>query len=266
MKFLMGTLIAVFLSSSVLAAPFQGSEDSLEDQDQTEEVADSNRSEDAQSKDESSEEASCQSVSFKNAPWRAFANGNAYSYPRVNRADELILLPVTVYAGASAYLYTNPDNIKPPFEVMFEFNTLDDDGGMYRVWNSADGIRFFFLRNISRYGQPLAGGSMGRSAVAGGYAVSFPIYGARRARLDDYQGSTIKRVPFSKAYSHGEWIPVKVTVKEGGITVVADNLTLFEQKVNWALGKTGDAMGFSAATGAANSSHMIRNFCIRPLN
>ena len=270
MKLLISLLAAFALNSSAFAAPFWDVSSDLDEQQTVEEQQSEPEIEDSEEVEPADKtipetERSCLLVDFKQAPWKSFANSNAFDYPVINKNKELELMPVTVYGGAAAYLFTNPENIQPPFEVTFDFSTFDDDGGYNRVWNSGDGIRFFFLRNISHYGQPLAGGSMGRSAAPGGYAISFPMYGSRQVRLDNHQGRPLKRVPFSRSYSHGEWVRISIMVREDGVTVTADNNKLFDYKTDWEQGRTGNAMGFSAATGAANSSHMIRNFCLRRL-
>ena len=205
----------------------------------------------------------CQPISFLEN-WKARHNSNAYGYPRVLESETLELLPDDLYGGAVAYL--NNNKTEPPYEVRFEFKTFDSDGGRdnSKIWHSADGVRFFFLRSEKGYGTPMEGSAMGRSEAKGGYAVDFPIYGYRRMRITDDNGLALTQIFFPKAYTHEEWIPVTVTITADQITVRADGKKL-SRKISASTRVTGKSFGFSASTGAADAQHLVRNLCLKKL-
>ena len=204
-------------------------------------------------------EAICYKFTEKN--WDFRHNIWAKGWPRVLTPGELELLPDNKFnAGAAAVLN---NTMRPPFEVTFEFSTYDDDGGPNQVWNSADGIAFFFFKNGAEYGTPPSGNRMGLSRSAGGYAVTLPIYGQRRATLLTADGIELKYVPFRQAYTHGKWVPVRIQVMPNRVIVKGDKWLLMDTSFNFDTQHS--ALGFSAATGAADSQHKVRNFCIRSL-
>lgn len=212
-------------------------------------------------------EAICQPISFNAKGWVSAANHNATDYPIIvgRKIEELILLPDDRYSAATAAIYAN--TVTPPFEVQFEFNTFDDDGGYNgsQVWHSADGISFFFLKDGTRYGTPPNGGKMGQSKKGGGLAVSFPMYGSRQVRLSETGGRTLTQRYFRNAYSHGKWIPVSVTVKADGVTVKSEDKNLFTYPLDLKNFQHGNSIGFSAATGAADARQEVRGLCIKKL-
>ena len=209
----------------------------------------------------------CQPVSFKAKGWVSATNYNATDYPIIvgKKTEELILLPDDRYDAATAAIYAN--KVTPPFEVQFEFNTFDDDGGYSgsQVWHSADGISFFFLKDGTRYDTPENGNKMGQSSEGGGLTVSFPMFGARKVRFSQADGKTLVERNFRDAYSHGKWIPVSVIVKTDSITVKSDDKQLFKYTLNIRDFQQGNSLGFSAGTGAADARHEVRGLCIRNL-
>ena len=259
MKYRYGCLFLVLISPLLLAAPL------LEDDIESESESGSSENQPTPAEDvfTATDGDNCQPISLSKR-WKAEGNENAYGYPRVLKDKSLELLPDNLYGSATSYRYNN--KAKPPYEVRFEFRTFDDDGGYGggKIWHSADGIRFFFLRDFKNDGDPMAGGAMGRSDVGGGYAVDFPLYGYRRARITDDNGHSLTQRPFAQAYTDGSWVAVSVTIGTNEIIVKANNLR-FSRKVNTSKNSTGSSFGFSAATGAADSQHMIRNVCMKKL-
>ena len=255
MNYRYGCLFLALISPLLLAAPLP--------KDDIEGESDTSENMPTPAEEVFTDDDNCQSISLHKR-WKAKYNSNAYGYPRVKKDKSLELLPDNLYGGATAYLYNN--GAKPPYEVRFEFRTFDNDGGYDggKVWHSADGIRFFFLRHYKGYGVPMSGGGMGRSEVEGGYAVDFPTYGYRRVRITDDSGHSLMQRAFSLAYTNGDWVAVSVMVKNDEIIVKTGSLQL-SRKLDTRKNSTGNSFGFSAATGAADSQHMIRNVCMRKL-
>ena len=269
-----GYIFALVFTSSAMGAPtFPNTENNdemtappLEDVSPT--VEDNQTpDEDPQPQNEPEPEATCLPISFKAKGWVSAANYNASDYPIIvgNEIEELMLLPDDRYGAATAAIY--PNTVTPPYEVRFEFNTFDNDGGYSssQVWHSADGISFFFLKNGTRYGTPANGGKMGQSARGGGLAVSFPMYGSRRVRLSETGGKTLTQRYFKDAYSHGRWIPVSVTVQAEDITIKSGDKQLIKYALNYKDFQQGNSFGFSAATGAADARQEVRGLCVKKL-
>lgn len=82
-------------------------------------------------KPESPEPSPCIPISFKAKGWVSAANSNATDYPIVVDKETLILLPDDRYGAATAAIFSSL--VSPPFEVQFEFNTYDNDGGYQGV-------------------------------------------------------------------------------------------------------------------------------------
>lgn len=219
----------------------------------------------SEKKTDVTEPAQCVPISFKAKGWTRASNSNASDYPIIVDKETLILLPDDRYGAATAAIFSSL--VSPPFEVQFEFNTYDNDGGYNGsyIWHSADGISFFFLKKGARYGTPGDGGKMGQSIRGGGLAVSFPMYGSRGVRLSAAGGKALIQRNFRNAYSHGKWIPVSVTVKTDSVTVKSGDKELFTHPVNTEDYQSGDSIGFSAATGAADARHEVRKLCFRKL-
>lgn len=209
----------------------------------------------------------CHPISFRAKGWVSVNNYNATDYPIVsgNKVEELILLPDDRYGAATAAIYRN--TVTPPYEVEFEFNTFDDNGGYFDtdIWHSGDGISFFFLKNGTFYDTPEHGHNMGQSYRGGGLAVSFPMYDRRRVTLSLAGGKTLVEHDFKQAYSHGRWIPVSVTVKTNSVTVKSGDKQLFKYHLDTRIYQKGNSFGFSAGSGWADARHEIRGLCIRKL-
>ena len=214
---------------------------------------------------ETRQDEACKPISFTDPAWVSSANSNADGYPVITRQGELILIPDNRYGAGVAAIY--PNQAEPPFEVQFEFSTYDDDGGKSpaKHWNSADGISFFFLSDGNKYGIPDEGGNMGLSMTGKGYAITFPMYDTRRVSFVQTWVRTIAQRSFSDAYSHGKWIPVSIRVEAEQVRVSSGKENLLSVAENWTNGSAGRSFGFSAATGAADAEHKIRNFCFRKL-
>ncbi|MCL6270887.1 hypothetical protein M3P05_13235 [Sansalvadorimonas sp. 2012CJ34-2] len=199
---------------------------------------------------------------FTEKNWSFLNNNFAKGWPKVLAPGELELLPDNMFGAGVAAVLRN--SIRPPYEVSFEFSTYDDDGGKNLVWNSADGIAFFFLKSGESYGEPPAGNQMGFSRNGGGYAITMPTYGQRRATFRTSDGLDHKVVPFRQAYTHGEWVPVRIQVMPNRVIAWGGKWGLIDATFNFDM--TYNDLGFSAATGRADGLHKIRNFCIRTLD
>lgn len=194
---------------------------------------------------------------FKEPRWVFASNKPAEKWPKVSKGV-LTLLPDDLANGAAAAILKR--GIRPPFEATFEFRTFDEDGGPQYIWNSADGLSFFFYKDGSRYGTPPHGSFMGFASSGGGYAVQMPTYGQRRIRLRAASGLTFQTNPFRQAYTHGEWVPMKVRVYANRVQAWSGERKLLDVALNFDTEFT--SMGFSAATGDADSEHQVRKFCI----
>ena len=206
-----------------------------------------------------SERAYC--YTFREKQWRFFRSSPGLKLPRVGRIPELLLIPDNTFHTGIAAAINNP--VKPPFEISFDYSTWDDDGNEWAVWNSADGLKMFFLKDASDYGTQPDGDSLGLSSDGGGYAVGFHLYGSRYVQLTGPQGVVLTRSHFARAYRQRQWVPVTVTVLTNRITVSADNKVILEQ--NLELDQQYQDIGFTAATGTADAEHAIRNLCIKAL-
>ncbi len=199
-------------------------------------------------------------MNFKEEGWSFHRNSKAKGWPRVSRGV-LKLLPDNRYgAGVAAVLKSQ---MQPPYEVTFEFRTYDDDGGPGLIWNSADGVSFFFLKDGDAYRTPPPGGDLGFAREGGGYAVMLSTHGQRQARLRSADGITFASMPFRSAYTHGKWVPVRIQVGDERVEAWSGQRRLLSVSLNYDTQYSD--IGFSAGTGAADSEHQVRNFCIRSL-
>ncbi|WP_087110082.1 lectin-like domain-containing protein [Parendozoicomonas haliclonae] len=201
-----------------------------------------------------------QCLDFSEKAWAFTSNTKAKAWPKVNKGT-LTLLPDNLYSASAAAILRS--NLQPPFEVTFEYRTYDDDGGSHLIWNSADGISFFFYKDGASYGTPPTGGFLGFSRSGGGYAVQLPTYGQRQARFRAASGSTFQATPFRQAYTHGQWVPLRVLVQANRVQTWSGNRKLLDVALNFDTQFT--SLGFSAATGAADSEHQVRAFCVTPI-
>ncbi|WP_281645638.1 hypothetical protein [Parendozoicomonas sp. Alg238-R29] len=197
---------------------------------------------------------------FEESNWLFSRNKPAIDWPKI-KGGVLSLLPDNLFSGAVAAILRSP--IRPPFEATFEFRTFDEDGGPQHVWNSADGISFFFYKDGSRYGTPPNGNFMGFSASGGGYAVQMPTYGQRRIRFREASGLTFQTNPFRQSYTHGAWVPLKIHVLPNRVLAWSGDRKLIDVALNF--NTEFSDLGFSAATGAADSEHQVKNFCLSPI-
>ncbi|MET4693495.1 hypothetical protein [Endozoicomonas lisbonensis] len=204
-------------------------------------------------------EATC--YTFKEKGWQFYNNMKRPKLPVVGDKQEMLLIPDNQYQTGVAAAISSP--VKPPFEVTFSYSTWDDDGSEWAIWNSADGLAFFFLKDTSDYGTPPDGDSLGLKQEGDGYAVLFKLYGSRSISLTGQNNRLLDWDRFRKAYSQRQWIPVKVAVTKDRIRVYANNQPVLNHHADLHTRYSG--LGFSAGTGAADAEIAVKNLCITPL-
>ena len=198
---------------------------------------------------------------FREKQWRFFRSNPKQKLPKVGKIPELLLTPDNTFHTGVAAAINSP--VKPPFEISFDYSTWDDDGSEWAIWNSADGLAFFFLKDASDYGNPPDGGALGLNPEGGGYAVWFKLYDTRSVGLTGPGDITLDWERFAKAYTQRQWVPVKIEVCEDSIQVWANDQPVLNHHA--AIDDTYSDLGFSAATGAADAEQAVRNLCIKPL-
>ncbi|WP_145912638.1 hypothetical protein [Endozoicomonas montiporae] len=198
---------------------------------------------------------------FKEKGWHFYSNKKRPRLPVIGDKSEMLLIPDNQYqTGVAAAISSS---VKPPFEVTFSYSTWDDDGSEWAIWNSADGLTFFFLKDISDYGTPPDGDSLGLKPEGDGYAVWLKLYGSRTITLSGQNNMILDWDRFKKAYSQRQWIPVKVTVLKDRIQVEANNQPVLNHHTD--IDTRFSGMGFSAGTGAADAEIAVKKLCVTPL-
>jgi len=193
-------------------------------------------------------------------PYQYFGTNNA-NFPK-KRGKEIILIPDNqLSAGAAVWL---KKSYQPPFSIEFEYSIWDDDGGTDAQWNSADGISVMFCKDAGAYGKPPTGQERGFLNDGTGYGIHIMSYGYDRGIvLTSASGSRLDEYPENNTYTHGDWCPMRIEVRETSVKVYyRDNLAIFWQgKLDGRYG----GVGFGSGTGGADGEHKIRSVRVKSL-
>ncbi len=178
--------------------------------------------------------------------------------------NEIVLIPDNVYNSASALSYK--EEVSLPYKVSFEYATSDDDGGYGYpyIWHSADGVALSFGKDKTTYQNTSLPHGSGRGFISDGtgYGLHFKTYGRREILLTDGHGNILRSFGFRDTYSSGRWVKVEVEIDlSGNVSVFLNSSLAFQEKLaDTSDLKTYKSLAFSAATGAADGLHKIRNF------
>ncbi|WP_372367602.1 hypothetical protein [Candidatus Uabimicrobium sp. HlEnr_7] len=198
---------------------------------------------------------------FNDKNWNYYQTNNK-QYP-VADGNTVTLTPDDRTEAAAAVWYKKEVSI--PFAVAFEYSIYDNDGGINNIYNSADGFVFMFAKNAKKYNNPPTGGDCGFKKDGTGYGVFFTTYESRRIMVRDGNDSLITDKWDKSIYTHGKWRKVKIVVYANKINVYLDKNSKPTISHEYKWNNEYKNIGFSAATGGADSEHKIRNVFIAPL-
>lgn len=179
--------------------------------------------------------------------------GSAYR----DSTNQYIVLtePINDQAGV-AFFKLPINNI---FKATFDYKVGGGSG--------ADGFTLFFYEQ--KYLSPQGGECLGFSPIGGvasGYGIEFDGWqngwessSNHIALIRDSATNHLVCVDDARTEDN-EWHRVAVTVDESSVTVVVDEVQVFQW--NGAIDRAFDCLGFSAATGGANNRHIIDNFSV----
>lgn len=221
--------------------------------------------EDGEYADEEDTGEAAEALSFSSSNFWFFQGGNA-PQPTISTDgvtnNTITFLEDNVYNASSVAFFQT--GVLPPYDVEFDYQTWDDDGGP--IWNSADGVVLMLGKSLTPYaaGQsPPIGSGRGFILDGTGYGVHFAVYPSRGISLRNGNGTVLQSVANSGTYTAGAWTKVRAEVRTNGIKVFFKG----QQVLSWsgAVSTAHDKIGVGAATGAADSRHMIRNLTILPV-
>jgi hypothetical protein len=168
------------------------------------------------------------------------------------------LIPDNVYNAGAVVWFDEPYGDK--FTISFEYQLYDDDGTAEQPsYNSADGICVILFKDkLSYVGAKVPnGGRRGFIEDGKGIGVDFDVYGYRKVKLKNGNGSVIAEVD-APVYTGTEWSSVSITVDNGTITcllngdeILTGNLQPFHKNFS--------GFGIGAGTGDSDASHRVKN-------
>ncbi len=175
---------------------------------------------------------------------------------------ELILIPDERYRAGAAVVWDG--TLQIPFTLSLEYMIVDDDGVVgFSSDNTADGLAIQFLKDASvyeDYAVPV-GGSLGVIFNKTGYVLSLKTYGSRRIMLLNGKKRRLFSVQHPGVYTGRIWQPLILKVDSSGMDLVFDGQV--HRFPGLPQAKYGGLI-FSAATGASDGGHLIRNVCVTP--
>ena len=184
-------------------------------------------------------------------------------YPKGIGYNEYELLPDNMYSSASIHFFLKPEDIDTVTAISFEYMTCDDNGEESTL-SRADGVAVVLGQDPSIYSDTAlpAGGALGVITGSGGNGVSIRFITHREEKIEvrDDAGNIKTRSLYS-TYTSCNWSAVTILISGNELKVVKDcievlSATLTQAEVD-AISQY--QVGFSAATGAADSAHIIRN-------
>jgi len=184
----------------------------------------------------------------------SFYGGSAM--PRCGSIDgeTLTILPDLSYWAGTAAVYNT--RVEVPFRVEFDYYSLHAGGDGFH----ADGFTFFFGDDAAPYALSEPDRStLGFLANGEGHAVEFNHW-QNRISIRDGSFDIVAEVGASP-YTEGAWVPVAVEVEVDRVTVFYDGEEVLSAEVPV---DTGDAVGFSAGTGAYTAEHSVRQVSFQP--
>ncbi len=184
---------------------------------------------------------------------------------------------LTITGSASGFIDLLPDNtyfassvqfipeVHKVFSVNFEYETCDDDGGP--IWHSADGVAFIAGKTPDSYSSlsslPI-GSTLGVVNDGKGFAIQLKTYGwSRGIYLIDGNGTVLKKVADRNTYTDCGRVPVEISVDQNGLLSFEKGEGSQRIEFTYTLPQAlfdsleGKSLAFSAATGAADSAHVV---------
>jgi hypothetical protein len=205
-------------------------------------------------------------IKVETANFNFYSNDENRGFPSINeKAGILTLTPRDTYSAAGVAFLKKKFPL--PFEISFEFNIWDKDGGPMKIWNSANGICLMLGKDETLYSNedPPAGSGMGFITDAGGTGIGlfYETYGNRQVTFKDDRGQVFASVSDPRIYTDGAWQKTTIRVTEESIDLFFDNdlIKHWDGKVDF----DRNTVAFSAATGGADSRHQVRKIVISPL-
>ena len=121
-------------------------------------------------------------------------------------------------------------DLSSPFQVSFDYQIYDDDGGLNEVYRSADGISFFFFKNVQAYQTQLPTAGSGRGFIydGTGYGVHINIYENRYIFLENATASPNEQIldfteTINHLYTHDSWNKLTIIVTNFTIQILLND-------------------------------------------
>ena len=154
--------------------------------------------------------------------------------------QELVLMPDHRDWTATAAVYTSDVTI--PFAVDFLLRTYHDTEDP-----PADGFVFFFGKDSDSYTQQVPPREQqGFMPDGSGFGMMFNTW-TSQVGLRDGTWNILGTDIYHDSYTNGEWIPIRVEVRESGVVVLWNEIELYRADVS--ISSPHQTVGFAAGTG-----------------
>lgn len=170
--------------------------------------------------------------------------------------EHLVLMPDNRDWTATAAVYTSPVAI--PFALELQLRTYHDNEDP-----PADGFVFFFGKDADAYTQQTPPREQqGFIPDGSGFGMMFNTW-TFEVGLRDGNWSTLGTDIYHDSYTNGEWIPVRMEVREDGVIVYWNETELYRADVP--ISSQSNTVGFSAGTGYYTMDVRMKNIVFTAL-